>query len=145
MGIDTKRVSVFDFTRRMIAQQYALGNLDCFRLSYDFIIENGIDLPDKIGKVTLKNYPNLFKKDPGKAIKTMMKFISKHLDEIPIYKAFAGDILLLKLKSAEGHPFLAIHGGNGNIISVTEKYGVRATPIKHYSVERVFRCRNFSH
>ncbi len=144
VGNSAKRVSLLDFTRRMIAEQYELGGLDCFRLCYDFIVESGVDLPKSIGETNLENYPTLFEENPDLAIEVMIEFIQKHLAEIQLHEAFAGDILFLKLKNSTTHPFLAIHGGNGNIISVTEKHGVRATPMKHYDLKKVFRCHKRS-
>lgn len=134
---------MLEFTERKIAEQYELGKVDCFRLCYDFIVENGTELPDGIGNVTIHNYARLFKDDPQKAIHTMIRFMETNLEEIKPNQAFAGDILLLRLNGS--HPFLAIHGGNGNIISATEEYGVRTTPIKHYKLKRAFKCHKRYH
>ncbi len=102
--------------------------------------ERGVAIPDEYEGITRDTYKDLFLKDPGKAKEIMLRFIGDYLEEIPPHKALAGDILLLSLRSTM--PFLAIAGGNGNIVAASVEHGVSVTPRKHYTIQRAYRWHN---
>lgn len=131
-----------ELTKDYMGSPYCLGSNDCFSLIYDYMGKVGVDLPEEWEGLTLLNYAQLFEDDPKEAKDKMIEFVGTVANEIPVGMAFAGDILLLRLKeSSDSLPFLAIHGGQTMCIAASKEYGVRAWSLEFYTIERVWRCR----
>lgn len=150
MGEDQGRMSTFclaELTREYIERPYALGRaggLDCFSLIYDYLGRRGTELPTEWRGLTLETYAALFEKDPAEAKRIMVEFVDDLLSEIPVPRAFAGDLLLLQLKDSTTLPFLAIHGGQSIAIASSPEFGVRPWDLEHYTIRRAWRCRRRS-
>lgn len=131
-------MSLVKITQKLMEQEYSLGETDCFSTVYHYLQQTGADVPKEWNGLTISTYAGLYLKDPEGAKEIMTEFLNEHLTPVKISRAFAGDILLCNLR---GHPqkFPAIHGGNGNIICVTEDRGVTLMPLRYYTVERAWR------
>jgi len=141
-----KKYPLATFTAAVMGTPYALGSKtgDCFSLVVSYLDFRDIPIPDAFEGVTLETYADLYAADPAGAKEAMVRFISQTLTEIPVHKAFAGDILLLQLKDSEALPFLAIHGGQSSIIAASPECGVMPWAIDHYIVRRAWTCRQQS-
>ena len=135
-------MSMARITAGFIGRPYQLGITDCFSAVLEYIASCGYQIPDSFEGVTRDDYADLFEADPGAAKALMVRFVDRLLDEVPPGHAFAGDILLLRLRGQL--PFLAIDGGNGNIIAASESRGVGVSPRRSYTTERAWRCRRQS-
>jgi len=130
----------------MLGRAYRLGKVDCFRVCFDWAREMGVELPESYAEIGISNgeYAQFFKASPVGTKALMVEFLEEHLEEIPVWSAFVGDIAFVRLKRGESAFFTGIIGGGGVLISATERKGVRALPRGAYMVERVFRCRRRS-
>lgn len=129
---------------------YKLGSdsinvgVDCFSYILLYMENNGVKVPnewrgfnrDKCGD----QYKELFIKDPDRAKKLMVEFVSEFTDDVPINDAMPGDVLLLELRGCKGRNFLGVMTGGGNFYSVIESQGVMMTSLKPYVIKKVFRC-----
>ena len=136
-----------EITSCYLMRPYALGSrdgFDCFSLIHDYLGRVGAELPDEFQGQTLQSYASLFDRDSGEAKRVMVEFVASVTDEIEPHRAFAGDILLLKLTGSEALPFLAIHAGQNLAIAASCEFGVRPWELGHYTIVRAFRCRRQS-
>ena len=127
-------------TAKLVGQAYKLGQVDCFSAILQYLEFQGVEIPDEYQGQTRDTYAQFFQDDPVAAKGLMVAFMAECLDEIKPHQAFAGDIMLLTLNDSNALPFLAINGGNGNIIAASESRGVSVTPLKHYTIGRCWRC-----
>ncbi|MFA7347268.1 MAG: hypothetical protein WCZ86_05870 [Desulfurivibrionaceae bacterium] len=134
-------MSLAAITSKFIGKPYLLGGMDCFSSIMLYLHERGVAMPDEYHGVRREDYPALFLADPETAKALMVRLMDDMLSRVDPPFAFAGDILLLRLPTSEKPPFLAIDGGNGNIIAAAESRGVVQLPMKHYVIERAWRCR----
>lgn len=130
----------------MLGRPYRLGEVDCFRVCFDWAREMGAEFPDSYAEIGISNgeYAGFFKASPVGTKALMIEFLEKHLEEVPVWSAFVGDIAVVRLKQRESAVFTGIIGGGGVLISATERKGVRALPRSAYLIERVFRCQRRS-
>lgn len=136
------RMSLASITAKLVGQQYELGIQDCFALIIHYLRLQACPVPKEFHGYTMDTYKDLFLRRPAAAKILMVKLMAEILDEVPTHQAFAGDIMLLSLGEDK---FLAINGGNSNIVAASKVRGVAVTPLKHYTIERVFRCRKLAH
>ena len=143
------KINLLKISQALVGSPYCLGSwdrkkgLDCFSLVGSYLKMRGVTLDREMEGVKIDDYKELFLREPEKAKALMVLYIEKHMDELPISKRLAGDVLLLSL--ANQGTFLAIDGGNGNIVAASEENGVSVTPLNHYSIEKAFRCRKHYH
>jgi len=137
-------MSLASISRKFIGLPYQLGAVDCFSSILIYLAECGIAVPDEYHGVRREDYAALFQDQPEAAKALMVEFMNSMFPTIEPGFAFAGDILLLRLQRSDKPPFLAIDGGNGNIIAAAESRGVCVLPLKNYTIERAWRCRQHS-
>lgn len=137
-------MSLAAISRKFIGLPYQLGVVDCFSSILLYLAERGVILPEEYKGVRREDYPALFLAAPDTAKALMVEFMDSALPVVSPSHAFAGDILLLRLQRSDKPPFLAIDGGNGTIIAASESRGVGVTPLRHYTIERAWRCRKQS-
>ena len=132
-------------TGRLVGRAYALGGCatgcDCFSLVYLYLQELSLELPDEFEGLTLETYAARFEQDPDGAKEVMVRFISSLLPELEPRFAFAGDLLLLRLRGEEDGRFLGIHGGGTNVICATREDGVAVYPLQGYKILRAWKCQ----
>jgi len=140
-----KGKSLAAITSTLTGKPYALGDpgagYDCFNLVHQYLTLKGADLPTQFEGETIRTYADLFRRAPVKAKKLMVEYVASVTDEIPVSRAFAGDILLLALKERKAPAFLGIHGGGGNVLLSSPEHGVTVCPLGKYEIRRAFRCR----
>lgn len=137
-------MSLAAVSQRFIGRPYQLGVVDCFSAILIYLAECGVTVPAEYKGVRREDYPAMFLDDPAAAKSLMVEFMDSMFPSVPPAFAFAGDILLLRLSRSDKPPFLAIDGGNGHIIAAAESRGIGVSSIKHYTVERAWRCRKHS-
>jgi len=127
-----------ELTARLVSRPYRLGEVDCFSTILVYLQARRVPLPAEFEGQTRHTYPDLYKTDPEGAKALAIRFLESVLDEVPPHTAIAGDILVLRLPG--NPPFLAIDGGNGQVVAASVEHGVRPLAKRHYKVERCFRC-----
>jgi hypothetical protein len=137
-------MSLAAISAKFIGLPYQLGAVDCFSAILLYLAERGLAIPDEYQGVKRQDYPALFLSDPIAAKALMVEFMDSTLPLVSPPFAFAGDILLLRLQNSDTPPFLAIDGGNGNIIAASESHGIGVSSIRHYNIERAWRCQQQS-
>lgn len=144
--------SLASIMARLVGRPYCLGDLsrglDCFSLIYQHIELMGYTMPAEFEGMTLGNYADLFLSDSSRAKEIMLGFVRSMLECIPPSRAFAGDVLVLRIR-AQGPAmcsaiFLGIHGGGTNVVSATEEHGVSVYPLQGYEIMEAYRCRQQS-
>lgn len=137
--------SFVSITAQLVGKPYALGNfcngMDCFNLIYRYLTMRGIPMPTEYNGLTLETYGALFQEDPDEAKRIMVEFIGSILQEIQPGMAFAGDVLLLRLKDSDSQVFLGIHGGGANVICSSCEHGVNPYPLSSYEILRAWKCQ----
>jgi len=125
-------------TSKILNKQYKLGEVDCFKVVYDYLKQLDYDIPTRFENVTIDDYAALYRSDVIEAKKLMLRFLQSYLDEVEVKFAFAGDILLMQFKTQT--PFLAIDAGNGKILSASPQLGTNVISKQYYKTLRVFKC-----
>jgi len=128
-----------EITSQIVGKTYQLGKVDCFSIIIIYLKMIGCKIPKSFKGETLSTYKDLYINEPEKAKALMIEFMQSLLEEIPVHKTFAGDILLLQLNN--DLPFFGINGGNGKFISACEIQGVQVLPLQYYKILKVFKCR----
>ncbi len=127
----------------LVNRPYKLGEVDCFRSIADYLESIGLALPDEFGGQTWASYPDFYRSQPEQAKALVVDLFDSLLPQIDPRRTLAGDLLLLAYK--DSLPFMAIHGGNGNIITAAEAHGFRVflgnkfTRLKGWSCQQLFR------
>lgn len=132
------QLTFVEITQKLIGMEYELGKMDCFSLILHYADILKYPLPKEYKGLTRENYKDLYLENPLLAKEIMIDFMIDNFKEIPLSKMFTRDILLLEYKNRK---FLAINGGNGNIIGASEKRGISAIPLKFYKILKVFKCQ----
>jgi len=131
------------WSNSVIGKPFELGKVDCFRLVFDYLQECGLRLPEEYKGLAMPDYAHAYLQNREGLIQKAIAYMSEYLKELEIHQAFTGDILVVKLRWFEALPIsFGIDGGNGIIISVTEKMGVIPIEKKLYNIMRVFRCQS---
>ena len=125
-------------TEYLVGQGYELGKMDCFALTIVYLEMRGVKIPGSFRGYTMESYKDLYIDAPVLAKEIMVDCMASITEEIPVSKAFAGDILLLRYRKSPH--FFGIDGGNGNVLLPFEDKGVRVVPLKQYTIERAYRC-----
>lgn len=140
MGQDTRKIKVnagFNLAKMsalVLGKPFELGCMDCFMLVIDYLRQRGFQLPEEYNGYTLQSYGDLYLDNPNRAREVMVGCLDVMLKQIPAGKVVPGDILLIKLKGTSEGFFLAINGGNGNALLVSESRGVISLPIRFYKI-----------
>ena len=140
MGQDTrKRIAISKFnlatmSASIIGKPFELGCTDCFMLVINYLRQRGVSLPEEHSGYTLQSYPELYQTNPNYAREVMVSCLDSILSQIPANRVAPGDILLIKLKGTSEGFFLAINGGNGNALMVSEIRGVISLPMRVYKI-----------
>ena len=144
VGKNTQKPIVFDFSKELVGLPYQLGygaenGLDCFTLLVNYLSRFGIKISESetIDGITLKNYREKYL-DDHKVISTAAKFLSKILKEKNANRIFVGDILMIEYN---GKKFFGIDAGNGNILTVNLKTGVKIVHGDIYRILKVWAIR----
>jgi len=121
---------------RVGKQQYELGQIDCFRLVMDYARSfNNKELPVEFSGMTLETYGDWYLQDENRTVEIAIKYLDTYLHEIPESKTIAGDVLVLRY---DGSTFFGIDGGNGKIITVFVKKGIRVIRKRHFEIVKAF-------
>lgn len=145
--------SLARISAKFVGQPYQLGAMDCFASILGYLAERGLALPEEFEGQTRATYATLFVEQPQEAKAMMIRLMDSLLPVIEPPKAFAGDILLLRLNAHPVHsvyqsppplPFLAIDGGNGRVLAATIERGVCQLPRNRYQIVRAWACRQQS-
>jgi hypothetical protein len=144
-----ENLNLAKITSELVGKPYRLGErkaaFDCTSLILEFASLSGMPIPEDWEGFTSKNYAKFYEKQPVEAMEVLACWITSIGKEIPAIHAFAGDILVMRLK--RGHSpdlprfFLGIHAGQDKIMAVTEKRGVTLIPIRDYEIIKAFRWR----
>jgi hypothetical protein len=124
-------------TQQLTGQKYELGEWDCFRIVHHYLQLQGVALPDEWRGHTLESYAELYQQDKDTAKALQIEFVAEHLKGKPVSRAFAGDIVLAACKR-NGAQVLAIHGGNGYIITASNRDGVKPRKRQYYDILRAW-------
>jgi len=123
-------------SERVGKRQYDLGQVDCFRLVLDYSrCFNNIELPVDYRGMTLDTYGDWYLQDNIRTVKIAIEYLSTYLYEIEVSRTVAGDILVLRYGTST---FFGIDGGNGKIITVFIKTGIRVIRKQHFEVIKAF-------
>jgi len=125
-------------TAKILNQKYRLGEVDCFKVVYDYLKQLDPNIPTRFENVTIDEYADLYKRDSFEAKRLMLRFLESYLNEVDIKFVFAGDVLLMQFKTQT--PFLAIDAGNGKILSASPQLGTNVISKQYYKTLRVFKC-----
>lgn len=136
-------------TAQLVGKPYKLGarknGLDCTSLILEFATLSGMPIPEEWEGFTARNYAKFYREKPEEAMEVLACWITSIGKEIPPCRAFAGDILVMKMKRRHLAEmpgfFLGIHGGQDRILAVTEKRGVTLVPIRDYEIVKAFTWR----
>jgi len=138
-------MSLIRFTSQTMGRPYRLGGYadqkgaDCFSNVWDYLGKK-MDLPKEYEGLTMGTYAELYRQDPEQAKCIMICLMKDLLIEIPPHEALAGDVLRVSAKIGESvDDYLAIDGGNGNLICVAEKHGVSVWPKRFYHIKEAYR------
>ena len=124
---------------RVGKQEYKLGQVDCFKIVMEFISNaTGKVLPNEHRGMTLDTYGDWYLQDESNTFEIAVEYLNTHLNEIPVFKSVAGDILVLRYGT---NRFFGIDGGNGKVITVFLDRGVRVVNKKHFETIKVFSCQ----
>lgn len=127
----------------LVNRPYKLGEVDCFRSIMEYVEILGVDFPQEFEGQTLESYPEFYRSHPEEAKALVVKLFDTLLPPVECNRALAGDVLLLKYR--DNPPFLAIHGGNCNVITASEACGFRVylgnrfVRLKGWSCQQLFR------
>lgn len=127
----------------LVNKPYELGKVDCFRSIMEYAESIGVAFPLEFEGQTLESYPDFYREQPQEAKALVVRLFDSLLPEVQPNFSLAGDILLLQFHDKP--PFLAINGGNGNIITASIEYGFkvylgnRFKRLKGWSCQQQFR------
>lgn len=125
---------------RMIETPYRLGQMkpkggfDCFSFVYWFYRELGVELPEKYGSYTVKNYADRFRENPDAAKRAMWRWLSELGEKVDPSYAHPGDFLIMQMPAG---PFPAVELGNGNVLALDERIGVYVAPKSKFLYESI--------
>lgn len=137
VGEEARNMKLSTISKQIIGKDYELGKCDCFSIVRDYLLQKGVPLPKTYkGIDIISGYAELWEKNPDEAKDLMIKGFAQYLEEIPVYKMKAGDIL--HLQYGDKH-FCGIHGGHGHVIGASPDYGVALFKIADYEVMGVYR------
>jgi hypothetical protein len=109
---------------QLVNRPYELGKVDCFRSIWDYLKTIGVEAPDSFEGMTIEEYPEFFKSSPVEAKAMVVRYLDTILPRCEPNMTLAGDLLLIEVK--DHPPFLAINGGNGCILTASERFGFKA-------------------
>lgn len=134
-GTKIRRPGLAEITSEVVGKSYELGCTDCFALIIYYLQKQGVPIPDEYEGITLETYADFYKKDPENTLRLMVGFINRLLVSVHPNKAPPGSIYLLSLKGRDVPSFLALDGGNTNVVFATEERGIIVMPLSHYEIE----------
>jgi len=118
-------------------KSFQLGQVDCFRMIYDYMSYN-MNVPEEYEGLTLENYSIMYKENPDQAIQLMLKFCNTYLIKKKDYEFIAGDILIIEEEKTHiVSPAILL--ANTNILIVT-KNGVTIAPLEAYKIRGCYTC-----
>lgn len=136
--------SLARISAKFVGQPYQLGAMDCFASILGYLTERGLALPEEFEGQTRESYAAFFVEQPEEAKAVMIRLMDSLLPTVEPHRAFAGDLLLLRLADTDTLPFLTIDGGNGRVLAATIERGVCQLPRNRYQIVRAWACRQQS-
>lgn len=129
-------------TSRLIGAPYRLGGLepatglDCLSVVLAACEFWGAKVPESLEGYTRENYAAKYEADPAGAKAVFFRLLPHLGEEIAPARAFAGDLLVVKVKGEQG---VAIHGGGDCLVSAFFGKGVRSAKLRAYEIVKAYR------
>jgi hypothetical protein len=131
-------VNLIDFTREYIGRKYKLGEVDCLRLVYDYLIKLGHTPPVTYSGWNINNYSELYLQDKSYALRLMVEYLESFLQLIDENAIMPGDIVVLSYNFSDA--FLGIVCANNKVlVAMTDQ--VVMTILSAFDLGKVFRCQ----
>jgi len=123
---------------RMRGKKFNIGEFDCANMVIQFL-SDFVEVPTEFEDVTIDTYRLLYKNNPNRALKVMVRWLESFLTEIDYKNILPGDIVVLSYNFLP--IFLGIVLGNGRVAVVDQRNGIVSTFLGLYKMERIFRCQ----
>lgn len=136
------KVKWSQIVEKYLGKPYELGGwgkpgYDCFSILITLMRDIGINIPQdsKWKGIKLTDYNHIWEENKSKARKTVIAAISQYLikHDGPVQQ---GDVVLISCGKEES--FLGLFTSN-RIISVDKKNGVKAYPLKYFTIHNKYR------
>jgi hypothetical protein len=109
----------------------------------EFAERSGMPMPKEWEGFTLENYAKFYLDAPAQAREVLVEWACEVGREIPPGRAFAGDLLIARLRGRplRETPDVLIHAGQDQVMAAYEGRGVSLAPIRAYRVLKALRWR----